>query len=301
MSTGDAGAVPAPGGSGPTGAIAVCLKWTPARLDGGPLGPDATDDRFAGVSPADRAALELALRLAERLGTTVTAISAGPAGAERALRDAIAAGAERAVRLDMAADADSRDVAFELAQALADAAIVLCGDYSLDRGSGSVPAFIAHHRRIAQALGLVDIDIDIDIDIGIGIGIGIGTVVHATRRLDGGRREVLAVPLPCVLSVEGSLATLRRAPLPRALASRSAPIDVVAAPPAHHHGAPAIITPYRPRARVMPAPDDHDVLERLRRLTDAGTAPSRGETVVLEPQAAAARIVDALRNWGYLT
>jgi electron transfer flavoprotein beta subunit len=293
MSTGDAGAVPAPGGSGPTGAIAVCLKWTPARLDGGPLGPDATDDRFAGVSPADRAALELALRLAERLGTTVTAISAGPAGAERALRDAIAAGAERAVRLDMAADADSRDVAFELAQALADAAIVLCGDYSLDRGSGSVPAFIAHHR-IAQALGLVDIDIDIDITEAT------ATVVHATRRLDGGRREVLAVPLPCVLSVEGSLATLRRAPLPRALASRSAPIDVVAAPPAHHHGAPAIITPYRPRARAMPAPDDHDVLERLRRLTDAGTAPSRGETLVLEPPAAAARIVDALRNWGYL-
>lgn len=290
MSTGDAGAVPAPGGSGPTGAIAVCLKWTPARLDGGPLGPDATDDRFAGVSPADRAALELALRLAERLGTTVTAISAGPAGAERALRDAIAAGAERAVRLDMAADADSRDVAFELAQALGDAAIVLCGDYSLDRGSGSVPAFIAHHRRIAQALGLVDIDVTE----------ATATAVHATRRLDGGRREVLAVPLPCVLSVEGSLATLRRAPLPRALASRSAPIDVVAAPPAHHHGAPAIITPYRPRARVMPAPDDHDVLERLRRLTDAGTAPSRGETVVLEPQAAAARIVDALRNWGYL-
>ena len=270
--------------------IAVCLKWTPARLDGGPLGPDAADDRFAGISPADRAALELALRLADRLGTTVTAITAGPAGAERALRDALAAGAERAVRLDMATDADSRDVAFELAQSLADAAIVLCGDYSLDRGSGSVPAFVAHHRRIAQALGLVDIDVDT----------ATAATVHATRRLDGGRRELLAIPLPCVLSVEGSLATLRRAPLPRALASRSAHIDVVATPPAHHHGAPAIVTAYRPRARVMPAPAGELVLDRLRRLTDAGTAPSRGETVVLEPPAAAARIVDALREWGYL-
>jgi electron transfer flavoprotein beta subunit len=278
--------------------IAVCLKWTPARLDGGPVGPDAGDDRFAGVSPADRAALEMALRLADRLGTTVTAITAGPAGAERALRDAVAAGAQRAVRLDMAADADSRDVAFELAQVLADAPIVLCGDYSLDRGSGSVPAFIAHHRRIAQALGLVDIDV-------AGTTATAATTatatVHATRRLDGGRREVLAVPLPCVLSVEGSLATLRRAPLPRALASQSAPIDVVATPPAHHHGAPAIVTAYRPRARVMPAPTGDDVLDRLRRLTDAGTAPSRGETVVLEPRAAAVRIVDALRGWGYLT
>lgn len=274
-----------------TPAIAVCLKWTPARLDGGPLGPDAGDDRFAGVSPADRAALELALRLAERLGTTVIAVSAGPVGAERALRDAVAAGAERAVRLDMPADADSRDVAFELAQALADAAIVLCGDYSLDRGTGSVPAFIAHHRRIAQALGLVDIDVDT----------ATATNVHATRRLDGGRREVLAVPLPCVLSVEGSLATLRRAPLPRALASRSATIEVVATPPAHHHGAPAIVTAYRPRARVMPAPTGDVVLDRLRRLTDAGAAPSRGETVELDPPAAAARIVEALRGWGYLS
>ena len=54
--------------------IAVCLKWTPSRLDGGPLGPDPGDDRFAGVSPADRAALELALRLAAVTGTEVVAV-----------------------------------------------------------------------------------------------------------------------------------------------------------------------------------------------------------------------------------
>ena len=41
--------------------------------------------------------------------------------------------------------------------------------------------------------------------------------------------------------------------------------------------------------------------ERLRVLTDAGAASAaRGETVVLEPAAAAARIVAALRAWGYL-
>ena len=118
--------------------IAVCLKWTPSRLDGGPLGPDPGDDRFAGVSPADRAALELALRLAAVTGTEVVAVAAGPVGAERTLRDALAAGATRAVRLDMPTDSDSRDVAFELAQVLGDATVVLCGDYSLDRGSGSV-------------------------------------------------------------------------------------------------------------------------------------------------------------------
>ncbi len=275
--------------------IAVCLKWTAAPLDGGSTGPDANDDRFAGVSPADRAALELALRLADVRHTSVTAFAAGPVGAERALRDAIAAGAMRAVRLDMAADADSRDVAFELAQLLADATVVLCGDYSLDRGSGSVPAFIAHHRHVAQALGLVAIDLD---RAAQAPG---DAVIHATRRLDGGRRELLEVPTPCVLSVEGSLATLRRAPLRRALASRDAEIEVVRTPPAHHHGAPAIVTPYRPRARVMSAPEGDDPLDRLRRLTDAGTSTVRGETVVLEPRAAAERMIAALRAWGYVT
>jgi hypothetical protein len=38
----------------------------------------------------------------------------------------------------------------------------------------------------------------------------------------------------------------------------------------------------------------------LRALTDAGGTSTRGETVVLAPSDAAARIVQALRNWGYL-
>lgn len=270
--------------------IAACLKWTPSSHDGGPLGPDPGDDRFAGVSAADRAALELALQLGSALGTPVLAVAAGPAGADRVLRDALAAGADRAVRLDMPTDSDSRDVAFELAQLLADADVVCCGDYSMDRGSGSVPAFLAHHRRAAQALGLVSIDVATSDAQGI----------RAVRRLDGGRRERLQVPVPCVLSVEGSVATLRRAPLPRALASRTASIEVVATPPAHHHAVPAIVTPYRPRARVMPAPAGDDVLGRLRRLTDAGAGGTRGETVELPPADAAQRIVAALRAWGHL-
>lgn len=265
--------------------IVVCVKWT------APPGADVSDDRFAGVSAADQAALETALRLGEVHGCEVVVATVGPEGADRALRDALACGASRAVRVDAPLEADSRDVAFELAQATGESDVVLCGDYSLDRGSGSVPAFIAHHRHAAQALGLVAVDVDGCTD----------DTVHVVRRLDGGRREVLQVPTPCVLSVEGSVASLRRASLRGALASRDAAVEVRIAPPAHHRSAPAIVTPYRPRARVMPAPAGDDPLARLRALTDATGAPARGETVTGTPAEAAARIAQALRDWGYLT
>ncbi len=263
--------------------IAACLKWTV------PPGEEA-DDRFAGVSAADLAALEVALCLGEALGGPVLAVGAGPAGAERALRDALACGAEAAVRIDMPADADSRDVGFELAQATAQASVVVCGDHSVDRGTGSVPAFVAHHRRAAQALGLVAVELERCRP----------DVLHVRRRLDGGRRELLAVPTPCVLSVEGSVAVLRRAPLRRALATRTAPVELRHAPPAHHHAAPAIVTPYRPRARVMPPPPGDDALSRLRALTDLAGAPTRGEVVELEPVDGAALIAHRLREWGYV-
>ena len=265
--------------------IVACLKWTVR-----PGAPD--DDRFAGVSAADQAALETALRLGAARNEPVVAVAAGPVGAEVALRMALACGAARAVRIDLASDADSRDVSAALAEVAAGATVVLCGDYSLDRGSGSVPAFIAHHLGAAQALGLVAVGDASDAG-------STGNRVHATRRLDGGRREVLAVPFPAVLSVEGSVASLRRAGLKDSLAAQRVGIEVVAGTAAHQ-ATPSQAAPFRPRARQMPAPAGDDPLSRLRTLTDATGAPSRGEVVEASAEAGAARIVTALREWGYL-
>jgi electron transfer flavoprotein beta subunit len=265
--------------------IVACLKWTVR-----PGAPD--DDRFAGVSAADQAALETALRLGAARNEPVVAVAAGPVGAEVALRMALACGAARAVRVDLASDADSRDVSAALAEVAAGATVVLCGDYSLDRGSGSVPAFIAHHLGAAQALGLVAVGDASDAG-------STGNRVHATRRLDGGRREVLAVPFPAVLSVEGSVASLRRAGLKDSLTAQRVGIEVVAGTAAHQ-ATPSQAAPFRPRARQMPAPAGDDPLSRLRTLTDATGAPSRGEVVEASAEAGAARIVAALREWGYL-
>ena len=260
--------------------IAVCLKWV--QPHGSP------DDRFAGISAADQSALELALHTAEVRGDEVVAITMGPTGAERALRDALACGATRAVRIATDNGASSVHVATALAREVGAADLVWCGDYSADRGSGSVPAFLAARLNIDQALGLIDVEIN-----------GNGSQIRAVRRLDGGRREILSISGRAVLSVEGSTARLRRASLRSVIAADSASIDVRTSSSVANDDVELV--PYRPRARVLPAPSGSSALDRVRVLTDAGGTPSRSETVVLEPADAARRILQALRDWDYLT
>jgi electron transfer flavoprotein beta subunit len=262
--------------------IAVCWKWVSLDRE------HELDERWAGVSAADEAALEIALTIADTLadGTTVTVIGLGPADADDVLRRALAVGATAVRRLDASPELDSRTVALAIAALVADADLVVCGDYSIDRGTGSVPAFIAAELGVAQALGLVEIDIATAAD----------PPLRVLRRLDGGRRELLDVPIPAVVSVEGSVARLRRAPLTASLSARSTPIDVVAGP--HGRAPETEIHPYRPRPRTLPAPSG-DTLSRVRSILDVGGDDSHAETVTLDPPAAARRIIEQLRDWGY--
>lgn len=263
--------------------IAVCLKWS--------LGDDR-DERFVQLSYADQAALELALTTAARTGETVRAVTAGPMGADTVLREALAVGVDEVRRIELDADVPSAMVAAALRSAVADCRLVWCGDYSSDRGSGSVPAFLAAELDYGQALGLIAVDLPERSD----------DPLRVRRRLDGGRREVLEIRGPAVLSVEGSTARLRRAPLRDTMTASRAEIPVdqppLAAPPAVVEvGA---TRPFRPRARVVPAPRGDRALDRVRMVTDTSAAKGHGEVVHLEPRPAAERIVSALRQWNYL-
>jgi electron transfer flavoprotein beta subunit len=230
------------------------------------------------------------------------AVTAGTAEAEPVLRDALAAGADRAVRVDLPAGAASAAVAAGLAAALAGAAAVVCGDWSLDRGSGSVPAFLAARLGAAQALGLVSIDIDVPAGGTPGLAPH-APAVRAERRLDGGRRERLSVAAPMVLSVEGR-DRLRRADLDGLLRARTAPIEVVATPAAAtalSADTPVLRTgPYRPRARVLPPPAGGSARERILALTGALVDRTPPELVTLDPASAADRLLAQLQAWGYL-
>lgn len=267
--------------------IAVCLKW--AVIGDG-------DERFAELSYADQAALEFALLTGEHFGQPVRAITAGPAEADKILRQALAVGVNEAHRIELSSDSTSAQVAYNLSTHLSDCQLIWCGDYSRDRGSGSVPAFLAGELNVGQALGLIDVEIPSSNS----------DPLHVRRRLDGGRREILAVHGPAVLSVEGSATRLRRAPLRATMAAASATITTSASTTTERDrlklDAVANVRPFRPRPRLIAAPSGHSALERVRQVTDVakGTEKSRSEVVELEPKEAAERILAALRTWNYL-
>jgi electron transfer flavoprotein beta subunit len=257
--------------------LAVCWKWLASDADG-----------TGGVSAADEAALEIALTVSGvQPDTDVRVVSCGGADAEQGLRRALAAGADHAVHLGGHPNAASLPVAAALASVVDDCDVVLCGDHSLDRGSGSVPAFLAGLLRRPQALGLLAVDV---------FG---GDTWRATRRLDGGRREMLAVVPPAVVSVEAPAARLRRASLPATRAAATASIELRPGPSAPAEEAAARMTRYAPRTRVVAAPAATSALERINALTDVGDLTPRSEAVTVEPEAAAELIVSRLREWGY--
>lgn len=124
----------------------------------------------------------------------------------------------------------------------------------------------------------------------------------ATRRLDRGRREVLRIEGPAVLSFEGGSADLRRAGLSSTLKARDAVIEVVDGVPVRprrvrvtQHG------PYRPRASAQPAPDQTlSPRERILALTGALVERTPPRTVVTDAVEGADLIIEQLRTWGYL-
>ena len=285
--------------------IVAALSWSWRETEIHPLtGAVSADRRDRGPGQSELAALEHALRLGQRQGIRVVAATVGPAEANAMLRDALAAGAADALRVEPATwTAGPRPAGLvggeqESAGALAAALrehygvpdLVLCGDRSADRATGSFPAFLAASLGAAQALGVVRIE---PLDDG---------VLRVHRRLDGGRREVLLVRRPAVVSVEAAGVRLRRAALPATLASAEATITVarLAAAAATRRIRVLGTHPYRPRPHELPAPSG-TALRRMLELT--GALMERTPPTVIGPHPpgqAADELLAYLRRHGYL-
>jgi len=138
--------------------ILVCVKQVPdpEQFDRITLDPDTGSINRGGIppvtNPADRHAVEEALRIREILGGSVTVLTMGPPQARKCHEDALAMGADRGVLLcDMAfAGADTLATAAVLAAGIRSAGefdLVLCGNESVDGATGQVPA------QLAETLG----------------------------------------------------------------------------------------------------------------------------------------------------
>lgn len=311
--------------------IGVAMKWVSLRPEVNPLtGSVTTDDRWAGASPADLAALETALQVADHIvafgwqrnQVQVTVATVGPTEASGLLKDSLSCGASNAVRIEPGLrdgeQPTSRAVAGALTDVFTGFDLVLCGDWSLDRGSASVPVFLAAGLGVDEACGLVKVEL-VHVELvkdelaqnepaqndgvqpsGVPASTSVQVELQVERRLDGGRRERLVVRGPAVLSVEGLVARIRRATLSGLLTAQTAPIDVRRPTKPMVSGEPGVrferTVAFRPPAPFYASPSPQDSpLSRVADLMGVSTTRVPPARLELDPDAAADLIIERVR------
>ncbi|MFW6150721.1 MAG: electron transfer flavoprotein subunit beta/FixA family protein [Chloroflexota bacterium] len=139
--------------------IFVCIKQVPHpdHFSKITLDPETKTIRREGVpvviNPADKHAIEQALRIREERSGKVTVLTMGPPQARKALEEALAMGADEAFLLcdRLFAAADTLATASTLASGIRTMGhfdLILCGDKTVDSGAAQVGP------QLAQLLGL---------------------------------------------------------------------------------------------------------------------------------------------------
>lgn len=129
--------------------IIVCIKQVPdtseVRID--PVKNNLVRDGVPSImNPADRTALEMALKIKRENGANVTVVSMGPPQAGKELETALKMGADRAILLcgRKFGGADTLATAYTLASAIARLKydLIMCGVEAIDGCTGQVGAMI---------------------------------------------------------------------------------------------------------------------------------------------------------------
>lgn len=168
------------------------------------------------INPFDMYAIEESIRLKEKLGGKVTAITMGPPQAENALREAISMGVDAGILVsDRAfAGSDTWATSYTLSLALkkiGDYGVILCGKQASDGDTAQVGPGIAAHLDLPQITYVRKIE-EISAEHLIG-----------ERLLEEGT-EVIRVPVPCVLTVVKEINEPRLPSLRGKLAAKKAQI-----------------------------------------------------------------------------
>ena len=201
--------------------IIVCLKQVPGTTDVR-IDPETNTLRRQGikniVNPFDAYALEEGVRLKERYGGKVTAISMGPPQAEEMLREAISCGADEAILLSDAAfaGADTLATSYTLSQAMRKIEqydLVICGRQTIDGDTGQVGPELAEWLDVPFAAYVSKVE---EID---------GDLMRVERMVEDGH-EIVEMSLPGIITVVKEI-NVPRLPSLRGMArSRKAEIPV---------------------------------------------------------------------------
>jgi electron transfer flavoprotein beta subunit len=202
--------------------IGVCVKQVPAKdaplaiAEGGAWIREA-DIGFETNEP-DSYALEEALRLKEKHGGEVVAISMGPERAKQTIKEALAKGAERGIhvadnefyRLDPLSSARSLAAAIEKENF----DLILTGLQSDDQGFGQTGVLLA------QLLGRPHATIIMQIEVADGR-------LRLKRELEAGWFQWVELPLPAVITIQSGINKPRYATLKGIMAAKKKEIATV--------------------------------------------------------------------------
>ncbi|TLZ64346.1 MAG: electron transfer flavoprotein subunit beta/FixA family protein, partial [Methanobacteriota archaeon] len=219
--------------------LVVCLKQVPNPDLQFQVNAEGTDIRRDGVNykvnGADEYALEEAVRLKERHGGRVVALTLGPKRTEPMLREALAKGADEAVRVPYD-DPAAFDVG-KNARILAAAIRTVPHDLVLTGVQSDDYAYSATGGLLAGLLGLPHASVVTRVAVTDG-------GLEVACELEGGLERVVALPRPALLTVQFGANTPRYAPLPAIMKAARQPIKELAPSALGLSGWDAIALPY---------------------------------------------------------
>lgn len=195
--------------------IVVCVKQVPAKDAPLAIGEGGTWIRESEIgfetNEPDGFALEEALRLKEKHGGEVVAVSMGPERVKQTIKEALAKGADRGIHVadDRFFELDPLASARSLAAAIGKEKfdLILTGLQSDDQGFGQTGVLLA------ELLGLPHATIIMQIDAADGR-------MKLKRELEAGWFQRIELPLPAVLTIQSGINKPRYATLKGIMAAK---------------------------------------------------------------------------------
>jgi electron transfer flavoprotein beta subunit len=202
--------------------IIVCVKQVPAKDAPLAISADGTWIRESDIgfemNEPDSYALEEALRLKEKHGGEVIALSMGPERVKQTIKEALAKGADRGIHVvdDKFFSLDPLGSARALAAAVSkeNADLILTGLQSDDQGFGQTGVLLA------ELLGLPHATIIMQIDVADGH-------MKLKRELEAGWFQWVELPLPALLSIQSGINKVRYATLKGIMAAKKKEINSI--------------------------------------------------------------------------